>query len=134
MMEIYSFNTSEAKVTLHYSNKDEEDEWEDQVFEMSLGGVSVNVFENAPLPSHMLAEIQNPDTISSSNNLYLQARRILTVIKLFGEDNDNNGVADELKLLRAKKWLINEASLKLYVNQDMIAGGSSNRTEFRFIT
>lgn len=123
---LFFFNTSEAKVTLHYSNKDEEDEWEDQVFEMSLGGVSVNVFENAPLPSHMLAEIQNPDTINGNNNLYLRGGEgILTVIKLFGEDNDNNGVADELELLRAKKWLINEASLKLYVNQNMIAGGSS---------
>ncbi len=123
---LFFFDASDAKVTIHYSNKNDEDEWAQQIFEMNFGGVSVNLFENSELPSHILSDLANADTINGSENLYLQGGEgVLSVIKLFGEDNDNNGVADELELLRAKKWLINEASLKLYVNQNMISGGST---------
>lgn len=39
-------------------------------------------------------------------------------IDLFGtEDLDNNGVADKIDELRAKNWLINDASLTFYINQ-----------------
>jgi len=41
----------------------------------------------------------------------------MMTIDLFGEDLDSNGVADELEEIRAKDWLINEASLEFYVNQ-----------------
>ncbi|MCZ4238249.1 DUF4270 family protein, partial [Staphylococcus equorum] len=50
---------------------------------------------------------------------------IISVIELFGKDNDNNGVADQLETLRDKKWLINEANLILYVNQDLMVGGAT---------
>lgn len=38
-------------------------------------------------------------------------------IDLFGPDADNNGIADKIEDLRAKNWLINEASITFYVNQ-----------------
>jgi hypothetical protein len=38
-------------------------------------------------------------------------------IDLFGADLDNNGIADKIEELRAKNWLINEASLTFYINQ-----------------
>lgn len=38
-------------------------------------------------------------------------------IDLFGPDVDNNGIADKIEDLRAKNWLINEASLTFYVNE-----------------
>lgn len=38
-------------------------------------------------------------------------------INLFGADTDNNGVADKIEELRAKNWLINEASITFYINQ-----------------
>ena len=38
-------------------------------------------------------------------------------IDLFGADADNNGIADKIEELRAKNWLINDASLTFYINQ-----------------
>ncbi|PQB03095.1 hypothetical protein BST83_17350 [Polaribacter filamentus] len=38
-------------------------------------------------------------------------------IDLFGPDLDNNGIADKIEELRAKNWLINDASLSFYINQ-----------------
>ena len=39
-------------------------------------------------------------------------------ISLFGDDLDGNGLADKLEELRTKDWLINDASLTFYINQD----------------
>ncbi|MEQ6124533.1 DUF4270 family protein [Pseudotenacibaculum sp. MALMAid0570] len=41
-------------------------------------------------------------------------------IKVLGDDNDNNGIADQLEALRTKEWLINDATLTLYVNQNIV--------------
>jgi hypothetical protein len=38
-------------------------------------------------------------------------------INLFGPDADANGIADKIEELRANNWLINDASLTLYINQ-----------------
>jgi len=41
-------------------------------------------------------------------------------VKLFGADNNTNGIADQIEELRNKNWLINDASLIFYVNQDIV--------------
>ncbi|WP_158840111.1 DUF4270 family protein [Polaribacter sp. L3A8] len=41
------------------------------------------------------------------------------VIDLFGVDADGNGIADKIEELRARKLLINDASLTLYINQNV---------------
>uniref|UniRef100_UPI0040472304 DUF4270 family protein n=1 Tax=Polaribacter sp. TaxID=1920175 RepID=UPI0040472304 len=41
-------------------------------------------------------------------------------IKLFGPDSNNNGVSDEIEAMRAKNYLVNDATLTLYVNQDIV--------------
>jgi len=42
------------------------------------------------------------------------------IIELFsGPDMDGNGVSDELDELRANNWLINQANLDLYINEDV---------------
>lgn len=40
-------------------------------------------------------------------------------IDLFGADLDNNGIADKIEELRAKDWLINDATLTFYINQSI---------------
>ncbi|HAQ54451.1 MAG TPA: DUF4270 domain-containing protein, partial [Flavobacteriaceae bacterium] len=45
------------------------------------------------------------------------------VVSLFGDDNDGNGVADELDEIRQNNWLINEANLIFYVDKDAITDG-----------
>ena len=45
----------------------------------------------------------------------------MAVINLFGPDLNNNGVADELEVIRSKKWLINEANLVFNIDQSAMA-------------
>lgn len=125
---LFIFDASEANVTIYYSfdKTDNSGDREQKTFKMGFGGINVNTFENAPLPQNILSQLENPDTIAGSENLYLRGGDgIISVLELFGIDNDNNGVADELDLLRSKKWLVNEANLILYVNQDLMVGGDT---------
>lgn len=125
---LFIFDATKAYVEIFYNSlkSGDEEERENKTFKLGFGGINVNTFENAPLPQNILSEVENPDTINGNDNLYLRGGDgIISVIELFGKDSDNNGVADELELLRAKKWLINEANLIFYVNQDIVTGGDS---------
>lgn len=51
-------------------------------------------------------------------------------IALFGPDTDGNGLPDQMEELRAKNWLINDARLTFYVNQDIV-GFDTIATPFR---
>jgi hypothetical protein len=95
-------------------------------FKLLFGAINVNVFDNQLNPT-VLAGLSNPDYTNGEETLYIRGGGdgIVTIIDLFGVDADQNGVADELELLRQKKWLINEANLKFYVDQDKVTGGSS---------
>lgn len=125
---LFIFDASEAYVAVYYSfQKSEGSEDRDhKTFKLSFKGVNVNTYENAPLPQIIQAELDNPDVLNGNENLYLRGGEgIISIIELFGNDSDNDGVPDELEVLRAKKWLINEANLKFYVNQDLVAGGGA---------
>jgi len=93
--------------------------------ELLFNAISVNVFdENIPLQINDI--LTNANTTEGEENLYVRGGEgVLTIIELFGEDLDGNGVADELDDLRDKGWLINEANLIFYVDQDEIDGGSA---------
>ena len=89
------------------------------------GGISVNTFTNQ-LPTQIQTAVENPNIETGNENLYLRGGDgIISVVELFGKDNDNNGVADQLETLRDKKWLVNEANLIFYVNQDLMVGGAT---------
>ncbi|MDT7831294.1 DUF4270 family protein [Flavobacteriaceae bacterium S356] len=51
-------------------------------------------------------------------------------IALFGPDTDGNGLPDQMEELRAKNWLINDAQLTFYVNQNIV-GFDTIATPFR---
>lgn len=83
----------------------------------------MNTFQNQ-LSQEVQTAIANPNIETGDENLYLRGGDgIISVVELFGKDLDNNGVADDLELLRSKKWIINEANLIFYVNQDLMVGG-----------
>ena len=93
--------------------------------ELLFNAISVNVFEES-IPLQIKHKLLSANTGEGEENLYVRGGEgILTIIELFGEDLDGNGVADELEDLRDKAWLINEANLIFYVNQDEIDGGSA---------
>ncbi len=125
---LFIFDVSKAYVTLYYSYEDDDnpEERKNDEFKLNFGGINVNTFQNQPLPQEVQNAVENPDTINGEPDLYLRGGEgILSVVELFGEDNDNNGVADELEMLRTKKWIVNEANLIFYVNKNRVPGGAT---------
>ncbi|AFL80858.1 hypothetical protein Aeqsu_1365 [Aequorivita sublithincola DSM 14238] len=119
---LFIFDAANANVTIFYSSKNE-GEKKSNVFKLNFGGINVNTFQNQ-LSQEVQTAIANPNIETGDENLYLRGGDgIISVVELFGKDLDNNGVADDLELLRSKKWIINEANLIFYVNQDLMVGG-----------
>lgn len=60
-------------------------------------------------------------TYPADKNVIIQgAAGSVAEIDLFGEDINNNNIADQIELLRNENWLVNEASLTFYVNQEVV--------------
>ena len=51
-------------------------------------------------------------------------------LKIFGDDTDMNGIPDDLEALRAKDWLVNDAEITLYVDQEIV-GSDTLATPFQ---
>ena len=92
---------------------------------LRFGGINLNVFDNELTPE-IAAAIANPNTLEGDETLYLRGGDgIMTVINLFGEDVDSNGIADELEVLRDQEWIIDDARLKFYIDQNKVTGGNT---------
>ncbi|MFC7356384.1 DUF4270 domain-containing protein [Jejudonia soesokkakensis] len=121
------FNLDDASITIHYTedNATVTDQRDEKTFEMSFDGVNVNVFKNDLTPS-VEQELSSQDFTNGEETLYARGGSgIATIVELFGPDEDNNGIADELEILREREWLINEANLIFYVDQNRIQGGET---------
>ena len=124
---LFIFDATKAYVSIFYSfdNEDDPEIRDNDEFKLNFGGINVNTFNNQ-LPGQIQTAIANPNIEIGDENLYLRGGDgIISVVELFGKDNDNNGVADDLETLRDKKWLINEANLIFYVNKDLMVGGAT---------
>lgn len=100
-------------------------EFQSEETRLFFNRISVNVFENE-VPSNITTALQNSNPTTGDANLYLRGGEgIISVIELFGPDVDQNGIADQLEDLREEEWLINEANLIFYVDQDQVIGGAS---------
>jgi hypothetical protein len=103
-------NIKEGKITIKYKqNKSSTDGTRvDKSFILNLKGKSINFFENEPAPQPII-----------NDRLYLKGGNgSVVTIDLFGPDGDNNGVADKLEELRASKWLVNDASMTFYIDNN----------------
>ena len=110
-----------ARVVLYYTEGDDTE----QELELLFNPVTVNVYENE-LPLEIINELVNANTVEGEETLYIRGGDgIITIIELFGEDQDQNGIADELEDLRDRQWLINEANLIFYVDQNRVEGGET---------
>jgi hypothetical protein len=75
---------------------------------LSLGGVRANQYKRSGTPNQ------------NDANLYLQGAAGQELrLDLFGADNDGNGTPDQLDELRTKDWILNEASLSFYIDEDV---------------
>lgn len=103
-----SSTTSNGTTTVTRVNK---------TLDLSLTGNTVNFLEQSNVNATYASAVANANPTTGDEKLYLKGGEgSLAVIELFGADADNNGVADELELLRAKGWLINEANLVFNVD------------------
>ncbi len=134
---IFLFDIDEANLTLYYTYQETEvsgtisdpttgDEVErlNGELSISLDGINVNFFENNLTPGIETSLSNPPNDTQGEEKLYLRGGDgIISIIDLFGEDADGNGVADELDMMRQNEWLINEANLIFYVDQGLVSGG-----------
>ena len=77
--------------------------------------------------SFLLSGIRNshlkttPGQSSGPNNIAIQGTAgSMAQLKILGDDNDLNGLPDQLEDLRTKNWLVNDARITLYVDKDVV--------------
>lgn len=123
-MNITLFYTFEGEVT--NDNGGTSIQRQEAEYILTFEGINVNVFDG-DIPFEIEQQLFTPNTTLGEETLYLKGGGdgVVTILELFGDDLDDNGVADELDDLRDKKWLINDASLTFYVDQSKVQGGSS---------
>jgi len=121
-------NFREAEVRLVYDFKkynkngtdddttDDEIEDEEKFFNLKLDGYRINSIKNEPYPSNITTQIS--DTINNPQSVFLKGGEgIMAEIELF-KNNDGVNLLEEIK---QKEWLVNEANLTLYIDQNMIS-------------
>ena len=139
VMGLFNVDQEDAGITLHYRSMrnapSTDPEAEDSLvetfneFNLNFNGIKVNLYDKEEL-----IDLSNPDTVNGDENLFLQGGQgSMGVLRLFdGPDSDNDGVSDQLEELRSENLLINEATLRLYINEE-IAPNAVNRSNRIFI-
>ncbi len=135
------FDMSEAQLTLHYSfdKTDVSDEdgdcstddivRDEGTFELSFSNNIVNSISttlDATIAEELRAE--NQDTIAGESNLYLKGGDgSYAVLDFFGTNilNENGEEENEYEFLKRQNWLINEANIKFYIDQDKVTSGDA---------
>ncbi len=135
---MFLFNPDDAKITMYYSsdttsldsdgNQNTDDDGNVirvlDSYELNFSGININTYTNN-FPADILATVTSPNTTDGEAQLFLKGGEgIVTIIDLFGGDDNQNGI-DDLEELRNNEWLINEANLIMYVDQTKVAGGST---------
>ena len=110
VLSLLNFNADDAGITLYYRTEYETESGESSLnnatYELNFSGQTVNVFttDYQQLPAQ-------------DQNLYVKGGQgSMAVIDLFTDEA-------QLDSLRQTDWLINEANLKFYVNQDALPAG-----------
>lgn len=128
-MVMLNLNDSNAKITLEYTYYDEDDTDQEELltgkYQLNFSGIKVNNFEN------QYTSPTDGNTTLGDDNLYLKGMDgNFSIIKLFDgtvEDESGNTI-DALEYFKDKneKWLINEADLTFFVNQNFVNNQNSS--------
>lgn len=125
---LLKFDMTAAKIDIYFTSQFDDPETidptrEEKKITLLFDAINVNVFDNE-LSGQIQSELLSQDQSNGEEKLYVRGGEgIATVVSLFGDDADGNGVADELDEIRQNNWLINEANLIFYVDQDAISEG-----------
>lgn len=135
---LFFLNFDDAEVTIYYSNDEIEDEGEEEdlngngitgeedvtvrnpeTLKLYFSDINVNLFDREQTSADIQANIDNSDMVNGNEQIFVQGTTgAQGVIKLFGEDADNNGVPDKLEMIRENNWLITEANIHLYIEEN----------------
>lgn len=127
---------SEAYMTIYFSETKVTDETADQdlngngikgelnivfptsrTFVYNMAGMRGNLFERNYNGTMVESYLLNPNITNGDDKIFVQgAAGTNGIVHLFGDDNNVNGIPDEVETLRTKNWLINDAKLYLYVD------------------
>jgi len=95
----------------------------DATLTFTLTGAKANTFVQEFNPAIETA-IQNTNTAQGDERLYLKGGSgSMAVVELFGPDEDGDGEADQLTEIKKNDWLVNEANLVFYVDQQTVQQG-----------
>jgi hypothetical protein len=87
---------------------------------LNLTGNSVSLLNNSNENNDYLTTTAN--NTQEASKLYLKGGQgAMAVIDVFGPDADNNGIADEIEVIKANGWMINEANLTFYIDRTAMA-------------
>ncbi|WP_250433386.1 DUF4270 domain-containing protein [Hanstruepera flava] len=135
-------NFSQGNVIVYYSwviettideNGDPLEIKDDSFIRMNFTGNRLNILENDPTNTVIADADANADPIDGDQSLYLKGGEgSMAVIDLFNgtfEDPETGTGVPALEYFKSKKdsWLINEANLTLYVDQNQVNGEEPNR-------
>lgn len=95
----------------------------DATLTFSLTGAKANTLVQEFNPAIETA-IQNANIAQGDERLYLKGGPgSMAVVELFGPDEDADGEADQLTEIKKNDWLVNEANLVFYVDQQTVQQG-----------
>jgi len=95
----------------------------DATLTFTFSGAKANTFVQEFNPTIETA-IQNANVAQGDERLYLKGGAgSMAVLELFGPDEDADGEADQLTEIKKNEWLINEANLVFYVDQQTVQQG-----------
>ena len=122
-----SFDVFNAKLVLEYDynfyNTNGTDDLSDDVIErkkkvntIPLGGVTYNLHEHTGYSQAIAEEVVASNDNIPSEKIYLNGTKFVSKLKLFSDDNS---ISSELKELKAKDVLINEANIVLHLDDNI---------------
>ncbi len=117
-MILLDFASTDAGITIYYSNEEQDGTTSErpQTYNLTFRGNAVNTFSQE-FPANISQEIASSNSRPGAQNLFLKGGAgSMAVIELFEDEA-------ELEEIRANNWLINEANLTFYVNQNRVPGG-----------
>ena len=110
----YDYNFNNLNGTLD-NTSDDVIEINSKVFSLSFNGIRFNTLNHLDVSGEIEKEVQLGQNNIPSKKSYLNGNGYFSTIKLFDKQDSQNELLNDL---RKNRWLVSEANLFLYVDQD----------------
>lgn len=117
-----NFEASSASVNLYYTNEEEDNVRDQDIFEMSFSGNRVSMIKNDPSNTLIENADANADEFNGDEQLFLKGGQgSVAIIDLFKDEADFDDFIASFKDENGKPTrLINEANMVIYMDQDAV--------------